>query len=393
MELVQSESAGEGCTMRLRLGTCVPGGVVTLAVGLAALAAFAAPAASVALAADNQNAPAGGQAPTGGGPSGQKELPFFPIAGNQLLIYPATPYDLDYALRAGAGRGTGLGATVAPGLAPGVALYDPVNGYFYYPGVVPNVVIVTVGPLGGPQTTYYVNPGAAGPLAPQMYLPLAGQLSSLAEQPPAPAEQEEAAAKPEPARPSGFGSSLSPMLRGPDTVPLEFALGEAMLREGKYDEAAKAFQRAVTAAPGEPAPRVALSVALVAAGRFSEAARALRVGLSAASDWARIRLSPATSFGSAEAFGAVERKLQEAAQNDPSNNDLHLLLGFLHFATGREAEAVALLSPISEANPQDLVMKGLVQAAQSREGAKGRKGASSRPAAEATGEGATKKPQ
>jgi hypothetical protein len=266
---------------------------------------------------------------------------------------------------------------VAQGTASAAALYDPVNGYFYYPGVRPGMVTITIGPPDSPQATYYLSTGPSGPMPLQYYAALADRLRSL------PPEAGGVCVQPETSSPGptehapqagarraggNFGSRLSAMLGGPREVQLAFALGEAKLQEGRFPDAAAAFRRAVAAAPGAAAPRVALALALLGDGQYDAAAKELRAGLSLVSDWPAIRLDAAAVFGGVGAYQALETRLLTVARGDAANSDLQLLLGFQYFATGRGAEAAKLLQPAAAANPEDVAIRGLLEAAQARMG-------------------------
>ncbi len=260
---------------------------------------------------------------------------------------------------------------VAP---PSPGLYDPMNGYFYYPGVRPGMVTITIGSPDGPQSTYYLNTGATGPLPSQYYAALAERLRTA---PPAPGGMETpiatAPAAGQPARGTGsrrageeFRSRLSPMLGGSRDVSLTFALGEAKLQEGRYADAAAAFVRAAAAAPGAAAPHLALSLALAADGRYQAAGTELRTGVALVTDWPSIKLDPAVTFGGGGPAQAFEGKVTTAARTDAADNDLQLLLAFVYFATGRGADAEKLLQPQAAAAPEDRAVGRFLAAAEAR---------------------------
>jgi len=129
-----------------------------------------------------------------------------------------------------------------------------------------------------------------------------------------------------------FGSRLAPMLGGEPLVALPFAVGEAKLRKGEFDEAVHAFSLALREPPEDPTARLALALAFVGAGSYESAARVLREGLDALPAWGVVMLEPAEVFGDAERYGAVLGRLKGALEADPSNADLRLLVAFLSFA-------------------------------------------------------------
>jgi len=320
--------------------------------------------------ADAQSARPEVQKPSAEAPGPDGAAPTAPAAGQQLML---DPYG-----RVGSGYTLGMmQSAVGLGAVSPTALYDPANGYFYYPGVQPGMVTITIGSPDGPQTTYYLSAGPSGPMPMQYYAALADRLRSLTPETGMARAQPEAssprAAEREPQAPArraggDYGSRLSAMLGGPREVQLAFALGEAKLQEGRFPEAVAAFRRAAATAPRTAAPRLALSLALLGEGQYDPAADELTTGLSLVSDLSAIRLDAAAAFGGAETYQAVETRLATVARGDPANKDLQLLLGFGYFATGRAAEAAKLLQAAATANPDDSAIKGLLEAARARVG-------------------------
>ena len=166
-----------------------------------------------------------------------------------------------------------------------------------------------------------------------------------------------------------FESPLAAMLNGPERVGPAFALGEAKLKDGEFDEAVAAFQHALGDDPEGGVPRIALALALLGDGQYESAAYMLRRGLRALPDRDFVRLDLEEAFGGAEAYQPVEARLREAAAGDLSDADLQFLLGFQHFATGRYIEAAKVLWSLHEANLDDSLITELLLAAERRLGA------------------------
>jgi len=161
-----------------------------------------------------------------------------------------------------------------------------------------------------------------------------------------------------------FDSRLAAMLGGPQKVPSAFALAERALRDGDFDQAVFAFRQALLEEPDEPAGHIALSLALVAVEDYESAARALRQGLRGLEDVKVVQLDPPEAFGPGGTYDRIAERLREAAQNDPANRDVQLLLGFHYFAIGHFGQAGEVLWAAQDAGPRDLVMLELLLAAE-----------------------------
>ncbi len=165
---------------------------------------------------------------------------------------------------------------------------------------------------------------------------------------------------------SAFGSKLAPMLGGPRTVGIAFALGEAKLREGQYTEAAAAFGRAVAEAPEDPIRRMALALALSGAGRYSLAAKAARKAVSDHQEPEALRLDAASAFGGEEAFGRVMVGLDEAVSAQPKDVDLGMLRGLLLLASAQDGAAAEQFWSVYVPDQPDPVVAKLLIAAEAR---------------------------
>lgn len=308
-------------------------------------------------------------------PDVRKRRPHVPIVGRELLLFPRRSRRQARNL-AGAARQPGQARDRQwQPISSDVSFYDPVNGYYYYPGARPNVVTILVGPPDNPVAMYYYDAGVGAPLAPQYYRDMVIRMGKLPEPPPAGEFARAAEEAPPPAAPSrrpgegDFPSRLSPMFGGPPRVPLLFAIGETKLRQGKFGEALSAFHRCCSSRPEDGASRIGVSLAWLGVGRYDVAAERLREGLGLIADWDEIRLEPGRAFGRPQAYQAVLAGLQEARRNDSSNEDVALLLGFHYFASARHTEAADLLKAARDADAQDPLIAKLLLAVEQRQAA------------------------
>jgi uncharacterized protein HemY len=111
---------------------------------------------------------------------------------------------------------------------------------------------------------------------------------------------------------------------------------------------------------------VALAIALTGDGKYEAAAHMLRRGLRQLPDWRSLRLDAGEVFSGLEAYKLVAARLQEAAQQRPSDFDLPLLLGFWHYADGQYAKAAKVLWAAYDAGATDPLIKELLLAAERR---------------------------
>lgn len=315
-------------------------------------------------AADGQSRPEGpapGQIPEGVGAEAPRPVVLLPAVDNEVLLSPWQVRRSERELWAAAARQASAqpGRQRAP-LGGNVGFYDPVNGYYYYPNQGSSVVILIVGPPEDPVAVYRVDETGSAVRSPQYYAGLAGQLlrqgPSQQEAPTAEASQEA----------EQFASRLSPMLAGPARVDRFFALGEARLRSGKAGEAFAAFSRAARTQPDSPAPRVAMGLALISAGQPAQAVRLLRQNMADFGGWGGVKVDFAQAFANPQALDVIERQTRGAIARDPTDTDLKLALGFLHFIAGESKQASEVLWTVHDANSSDPLANGLLLAAQRR---------------------------
>jgi tetratricopeptide (TPR) repeat protein len=177
---------------------------------------------------------------------------------------------------------------------------------------------------------------------------------------------------PRPREEAAFESKLSPMFGGPDRVGAAFALGEARLQAGEFEEAVAAFQDARASDPEGPLPQAGLGLALMGAERYAGAAHMLRRALAAVTDWAGIQPDLLQALGGREQYARVSARLQRAAEGNPADADLQFLLGFHYFGTGQYAKAANVLLPLHRADASEPAATGLLLAAEGRLGDEGK---------------------
>ncbi len=125
-----------------------------------------------------------------------------------------------------------------------------------------------------------------------------------------------------------------------------FTRGNALVLEGRYDDAADAFVAAVVENPGGTNGILAhfeLSHALFATGRWPESHTALRRGLRRFPDWGNVAMNRRDWYP-AERPGDFEmhlRALEAAARNDTTDARLQFLLGYTSYFIGRFEQAHA----------------------------------------------------
>jgi uncharacterized protein HemY len=147
---------------------------------------------------------------------------------------------------------------------------------------------------------------------------------------------------------------------------VDFALGELKLHQGDCAGAVTALRRAVSEAPDDSTPKLALGLALAGAGDYEGAAQIIRRALRAMPDWRELKLAPARAFGSQAAYQQVLAGLLSSGKAD---QDAHFLLGFLYMASGRYADAAG---QFKSADLSDPLVVSLKAEAQRRAGSAGK---------------------
>lgn len=144
------------------------------------------------------------------------------------------------------------------------------------------------------------------------------------------------------------------------------AMSDGLLafRHGDYSTAARHFVRAARLNQGDPASRIHAAHALVAIGRYHRALPALRRAFQLQPKLAFLALDIRKDYGVKGDFDAQVKELEQAARRARTNPALWLLLGYYHFYSGREADALAALYESAELAPGDFMTEALLDAAE-----------------------------
>jgi len=159
------------------------------------------------------------------------------------------------------------------------------------------------------------------------------------------------------------GAQLVPQPTPADVTPSDSFATQAdrLLRDGKFDDAAKAYQHASVDDPKNPAIPLRGAQALAAAGRFEEAAGAAQQGLSMlpAEKWLSATKSSAGAFDSTRTADAVWESLKKAADDPKADPGVKFLSGVTAAGRGDYTRAAADLKAVVQSAPQDPVAKQL----------------------------------
>ncbi|GAB4238352.1 MAG: hypothetical protein Kow00109_12730 [Acidobacteriota bacterium] len=155
----------------------------------------------------------------------------------------------------------------------------------------------------------------------------------------------------------------------PDNFVLLVALGDALLREGRHEEAAECFERAVQLVPGAVEPGGAYTLWLQAVRRMGDRRAEERI---LAAWWARYPVPPENALRLAELREAGGEKagaaevLEQALWAAPLDPEIHRRLGALYLeaenftAARREFEVLLAAGPTDEARVRYWLAKALL---------------------------------
>ena len=140
-------------------------------------------------------------------------------------------------------------------------------------------------------------------------------------------------------------------------------LGAASVRDGDYGAAARQFILAAKLNQGDAASRLHAVHALTALGHYTDAVPALRRALQLQPRLVYLPLDIRGEYGRPTDFATHLRKLTEAAEQNPNDAGLWLLLGYYQFFCGSRPEAVRSLRRAAQLAPDDAAAGRLFQAA------------------------------
>lgn len=130
-------------------------------------------------------------------------------------------------------------------------------------------------------------------------------------------------------------------------------LGDIHFRQGRYDQAAIAYERAIQENPDHAALRFILADARFAMGDFHGAAAAIRQGLDRDANLAKAKADKLAFYESREAFDKQMEALYRFANEHPANADAQLVLGFNLLFSGKAQDARQAFERAVAIDPQD----------------------------------------
>lgn len=116
------------------------------------------------------------------------------------------------------------------------------------------------------------------------------------------------------------------------------------MRSGQYDRAVDRLLQAVLADPEAGRPKLLFAHALFAVGDYGYAVYALRRALDRIDDLAAVEYGVDDLYHNAEEFDRLLYQLRGHAKKNPSDVDVHLLLGYLQHLSGQFNPAIRSLN-------------------------------------------------
>jgi tetratricopeptide (TPR) repeat protein len=146
----------------------------------------------------------------------------------------------------------------------------------------------------------------------------------------------------------------------PSAALTAFREGVAAQQQERWEEAARAYTRAIDAKPDFAEAHANLGAALARLGRHDEAVAAYQRALSLAPSLQAVRINLGLAyFRGGDARRAVETfqaVVTSAADSDPAAVQARALLGLALVEAGRHAEAIPLLEAASARTPDDAAL-------------------------------------
>jgi tetratricopeptide (TPR) repeat protein len=172
----------------------------------------------------------------------------------------------------------------------------------------------------------------------------------------------------------GTGLALAQATSGQEAASDQDVLSRAIQahQQGHYPEAIEAYQAFLNAHPDAAPVRSNLGAALVHERRFKEAVEQYQQALSAMPTNDGIRLNLALAYykmgNIPEAVSEFEALSAVLPPDQPQSRQVKLLLAELYLRQGREERAIPLLSPLADADPNDMAVAYLLGTALLRKG-------------------------
>ncbi len=144
-----------------------------------------------------------------------------------------------------------------------------------------------------------------------------------------------------------------------------YALGRLDFSRGRYDEAVRAWRRAVDQKPRDGNILLQLAQAQFQVGDYAGAAAAVgkALDLLPREKWKSVVVNRGLLYGSPEDYAARLRGLEGARRDRPDEVGLRVLLGYHYLFLGRTADAVRELDRAQALKPGDAAARKLSAAA------------------------------
>jgi len=129
--------------------------------------------------------------------------------------------------------------------------------------------------------------------------------------------------------------------------------GNSAFAVGRYDDARRAYVRAVLLDEKDGAAKLLYGLASFAEGDYAVAATALRRALVATPDLIDYPFNIVALYGSDARFNEQLNALSRHIGSNPEDREALLLLGYLQYASGGAAESQVVFGAIADADPTD----------------------------------------
>jgi hypothetical protein len=139
-------------------------------------------------------------------------------------------------------------------------------------------------------------------------------------------------------------------------------LGDFYFRQGRYEEAAESYVRALAYVPDDGALHFVLADALFAQGDYHYAAYMIGKGLGLDPGLAQAEADKREFYDDPKAFDAQLATLRTYLADKPYDAAAHLVLGYNLRFSGQDAEAMASFRRVTEIDPGNAAAKAFLEA-------------------------------
>jgi len=170
----------------------------------------------------------------------------------------------------------------------------------------------------------------------------------------------------EQAAPAAPATTATPLPPGVSQEAVsQFDQARAACYDGKYDEALKLADAAVTQMPRDAVLHEFRSLVLFALGRYKESAATIHPVLDVGPGWDWKTLS--SLYANVDTYTNQLRALEAARNKDPNAAELHFLLGYHYLTLGHPDSALTSFQRAATLQPKDTVTANLVAQLSPRE--------------------------